>query len=134
MLFKWHIRITGTSMLSIHSRSKADRGANIREQKGVKITHRNVIANTMQIGEYESTHRKSLIPSGQSTFTDVVLGLLPQSHIYSLVVICHAGAYRGDQVIILPKFELNLYLDSIEKYRIGTLFVVRALGYFVTLT
>ncbi|KMU79262.1 4-coumarate-CoA ligase [Coccidioides immitis RMSCC 3703] len=92
--------------------------------KGVKIAHRNVIANTLQMMVYEAPHRNSLKPAGQSAFNDVALGLLPQSHIYSLVVMCHCGPYRGDQVIVLPKFELNHYLQTVEKYKIGTLYLV----------
>lgn len=37
---------------------------------------------------------------------------------------CHAGPYRGDQIVILPRFELNQYLDTVERYKIGTLYVV----------
>ncbi|EEP79414.1 hypothetical protein UREG_04260 [Uncinocarpus reesii 1704] len=92
--------------------------------KGVMISHRNVIANTLQIATFEAPFRRSLKPAGTDGFTDVGLGLLPQSHIYSLVVMCHAGPYRGDQIIILPKFDLNQYLDTVEKYKIATLFVV----------
>ncbi|EER27338.1 AMP-binding enzyme, putative [Coccidioides posadasii C735 delta SOWgp] len=92
--------------------------------KGVKIAHRNVIANTLQMMVYEAPHRNSLKPAGQGAFNDVALGLLPQSHIYSLVVMCHCGPYRGDQVIVLPKFELNHYLQTVEKYKIGTLYLV----------
>ncbi|EFW23083.1 hypothetical protein D8B26_006609 [Coccidioides posadasii str. Silveira] len=92
--------------------------------KGVKIAHRNVIANTLQMMVYEAPHRNSLKPAGQGAFNDVALGLLPQSHIYSLVVMCHCGPYRGDQVIVLPKFELNHYLQTVEKYKISTLYLV----------
>ncbi|KAK5313768.1 hypothetical protein LTR93_010765, partial [Exophiala xenobiotica] len=55
---------------------------------------------------------------------DVALGLLPQLHIYSLIGICHVSPYHRDQVIILPKFELQTFLIAIEKYRIGSLYVV----------
>ncbi|KAL1956752.1 hypothetical protein VTO42DRAFT_6805 [Malbranchea cinnamomea] len=92
--------------------------------KGVKISHRNVISNTLQIKEYERRIRERMTAPGQPTYTDVLLGLLPQSHIYSLVVMCHAGPYRGDQVIILPKFEMVQYLTTIQKYKISTLYVV----------
>lgn len=89
------------------------------------ISHRNVIANTLQIQAFEQSHRDSKTPKdGKSVYTDVSLGLLPQSHIYALVVICHAGAYRGDQIIVLPKFDLNSYLASIQKFKIGSLFLV----------
>ncbi|CAG8388947.1 unnamed protein product [Penicillium salamii] len=90
--------------------------------KGVMISHRNVIANTLQITAFEDGYRTA---SGtRPPRTDVSLGLLPQSHIYALVVICHSGAYRGDQTIVLPKFELQSYLKSIAHFKITSLFLV----------
>lgn len=89
------------------------------------ISHRNVMANCLQIQAFESSYRASLNPSGaKSDFTEVALGLLPQSHIYALVVICQAGTFRGDQTIILPKFELKSYLAAIQNFKINSLFVV----------
>ncbi|KGO77992.1 protein of unknown function DUF4009 [Penicillium italicum] len=90
--------------------------------KGVKISHRNVIANTLQITKYEQSYRDG--GGTKPANTEVALGLLPQSHIYGLVVIGHAGAYRGDQTIVLPKFELKSYLNAIQQYKITTLFLV----------
>jgi acyl-CoA synthetase (AMP-forming)/AMP-acid ligase II len=87
------------------------------------ISHRNVIANTLQITAFESNHRESL-KTVCNAFTDIALGLLPQSHIYGLVVICHAGPYRGDQTIILPKFNLSQYLSAVQEFNIRTLFLV----------
>ncbi|KAF7175265.1 hypothetical protein CNMCM7691_007305 [Aspergillus felis] len=92
--------------------------------KGVMISHRNVIANTLQITASEKTWRDSLTPTGGPRYTDIALGLLPFSHIYALVVICHSGPFRGDQVIVLPKFELKLYLSAIQKFKITALFLV----------
>ncbi|OJJ48220.1 hypothetical protein ASPZODRAFT_165133 [Penicilliopsis zonata CBS 506.65] len=93
--------------------------------KGVMISHRNVIANTLQITAFEKDYRDSLRPPGvQSDVTEIALGLLPQSHIYALVVMCHAGPYRGDQVIVLPKFEIESFLAAVQDYRISSLFVV----------
>lgn len=89
------------------------------------ISHRNVIANTIQISSMERSWRESLSNSGsRSNHTMVGLGLLPQSHIYALVVICHAGTWRGDQTIVLPKFDLESYLAAIQNYKIESLFVV----------
>jgi acyl-CoA synthetase (AMP-forming)/AMP-acid ligase II len=88
------------------------------------ISHRNVIANTLQITAAEKTWRDSLTPAGGPRYTDIALGLLPFSHIYALVVICHAGPFRGDQVIVLPKFELKSYLSAIQKFKITALFLV----------
>lgn len=89
--------------------------------KGVMISHRNVIANTIQITTYESKMREA---TGGRNYRDIVLGLLPQSHIYGLVVISHLGTYRGDSVIILPKFDLGDCLESIQRYKINTLYLV----------
>jgi acyl-CoA synthetase (AMP-forming)/AMP-acid ligase II len=88
------------------------------------ISHRNVIANTLQITASEKTWRDSQTPTGGLRYTDIALGLLPYSHIYALVVICHAGPFRGDQVIVLPKFELKSYLSAIQQFKIRSLFLV----------
>lgn len=90
------------------------------------ISHRNVIANTMQIKHYEQHFRNINKKAGSTNDdTDIVLGLLPMSHIYGLVVVCHASAYRGDEVIVLPKFEFKPLLAAIQRFRIQCLFLVR---------
>jgi acyl-CoA synthetase (AMP-forming)/AMP-acid ligase II len=88
------------------------------------ISHRNVIANVLQIAAFEKPVRDARPVDSR---TEVVLGLLPLSHIYGLVVIAQASTYRGDGVIILPKFELQTYLRAIQNYKIQTLFLVRPL-------
>ena len=89
------------------------------------ISHRNVISNVLQIATFEKPYRDSKRePGSKYTFTEIALGLLPQSHIYSLVVICHATTWRGDQVINLPKFEIAQFLTAIQRFKINTLFLV----------
>jgi acyl-CoA synthetase (AMP-forming)/AMP-acid ligase II len=63
-------------------------------------------------------------PATQSDYTETALGLLPMSHIYGLVVICHGSAYRGDSVVVLPKFEFASTLQAIQKYKVNTLYLV----------
>ncbi|KAL8945046.1 MAG: hypothetical protein Q9216_000030 [Gyalolechia sp. 2 TL-2023] len=93
--------------------------------KGVKISHRNVIANVLQICTYENPHRERRRKLGdKGAPSEVALGLLPQSHIYALVIICHSTIYRGDQVVNLPKFELRSYLNAIQRFKIDSLYVV----------
>ncbi len=94
-------------------------------QKGVMISHKNVISNTLQITAYdkpgrEETMKKANIADSQET----TLGLLPMSHIYSLVVICHANTYRGDRVVVLPKFDFQAYCGAIQRFQINTLYLV----------
>lgn len=83
------------------------------------ISHRNVIANTMQYCLYEDVGRKQY-----GVQTQVELGLLPFSHIYGLVVVAHSATWRGDEVIVLPRFELTQYLEAIERFKINHLPVV----------
>ncbi|KKK21720.1 phenylacetyl-CoA ligase [Aspergillus ochraceoroseus] len=92
--------------------------------KGVMISHRNVIANVLQITAFEKSWRDAQSTPGGAYYTDVVLGLLPQSHIYGLVVMCHCGPFRGDQVVVLPKFELRSFMAAVQNFRISALFVV----------
>src|SRR5271163_1525466 len=88
------------------------------------ISHRNIIANTLQLVTYDKPYRDTLASSRDRPYTDVALGLLPQSHIYGLVVVCHVATYRGDRVVVLPKFDIQHYLKSIATFRINTLFIV----------
>lgn len=88
-------------------------------KKAVMISHRNVIANVLQHTTYESVGRKL-----RGVETQVELGLLPMSHIYSLVVISHCATWRGDEIIILPKFDFETYLVSIQRFRIEQLIIV----------
>jgi acyl-CoA synthetase (AMP-forming)/AMP-acid ligase II len=83
------------------------------------ISHRNVIANILQQSTYESVARKQ-----RGVVTQVLLGLMPMSHIYGLVVVSHIAPWRGDAVIVLPKFDFDTYLAAIQRFRIEHLIVV----------
>ncbi|KAI2617130.1 acetyl-CoA synthetase-like protein [Hypoxylon sp. NC1633] len=87
--------------------------------KAVMISHRNVIANILQIRWHEESSRRA-----RGVETQVAIGLLPLSHIYGLVVVAQACTYRGDGVIILPKFELKTFLQTIQKHKINQLHIV----------
>jgi acyl-CoA synthetase (AMP-forming)/AMP-acid ligase II len=83
------------------------------------------LIRTVQIFTYEKPHRDAKRqPGTQSDYTENVLGLLPMSHIYGLVVICHASVYRGDGVIVLPKFDFAQTLGAIQRFKINSLFLV----------
>ncbi|KAG4279628.1 hypothetical protein FPRO04_13533 [Fusarium proliferatum] len=87
--------------------------------KAVMISHYNVIACTLMIHTFESITRAQ-----DNIDTQVALGLLPFSHIYGLVVIAHIAQYRGDEIIVLQRFQLDQLLAAIEKFRIEQLSVV----------
>lgn len=83
------------------------------------ISHLNVIANVMQNAAVESVARKQL---GVKTQTGV--GVLPFSHIYGLTLIALLGYYRGDQIVVLPKFEPATFLNAIQRFKIEQLSIV----------
>jgi long-subunit acyl-CoA synthetase (AMP-forming) len=85
------------------------------------IAHRNVIANIMQIRWHEEVGRRQ-----KGVETQTIVGLLPFSHIYALVVVTNAGIYRGDGVVVLPRYELKTLLESIQRFKINFLHIVRA--------
>ncbi|KAM0350579.1 hypothetical protein ACHAPU_003063 [Fusarium lateritium] len=89
------------------------------EWKAVMISHYNVISNVLQHVTYDSVARAK-----RGVATQAVTGFLPFSHIYGLVIAAHTSTWRGDQVIVLPKFEFQDFLKSVEHYKIRQLFVV----------
>ncbi|KAK3685285.1 hypothetical protein B0T22DRAFT_529329 [Podospora appendiculata] len=87
--------------------------------KNVKISHRNVIANVMQITTFESTY-KGVEP-------EMCLGVLPFSHCYGLIVVSLASIYRGDGVVVLQGFDLFQTLEAIQSFKIRRLWLVPAM-------
>lgn len=84
------------------------------------ISHHNIISNILQFTTSEQPTREIL----GANHTDVSMCLLPMSHIYGLQVVCHSSTYRGDQLIVLPKFEMNAYLHATATFKINVLFIV----------
>lgn len=87
-------------------------------KKIAMISHHNLIANIMQLKLFEQKGR------GGPDKREVVLGVLPHSHIYGVVVISHLSTYRGDSVVVLPKFSMKEMLESVSRYRISAFNVV----------
>ncbi|KAF3916988.1 S-dihydroxybenzoyltransferase [Orbilia brochopaga] len=85
--------------------------------KGVLISHFNMITNVLQMYLYSKSFRDFSKPSN-------VLALLPQSHIYALVVINQTEPFAGNSAVILPKFELTLFLTCIQRFKLAFLFLV----------
>jgi len=82
--------------------------------KGVMLTHRNLVANILQIDGM--TH----YIDGE----DTTVAFLPFFHIYGLTVIALMGLWAGATLVVMPKFELASYLDLIETHRATFLHVV----------
>jgi acyl-CoA synthetase (AMP-forming)/AMP-acid ligase II len=73
--------------------------------KGVMLSHRNLIANALQVET-----RWPVSPE------DVLVAPLPFFHIYGLSVIMTAGLHAGVTIVTMPRFDLGQFLDLLERY------------------
>lgn len=83
--------------------------------KGVVLTHGNFIAAATMICMDDEL-------AGQ--LHDVFLCVLPMFHVFGLAVICYAQLQRGSAVVCLKRFEFDVLLRTIEKYKVSHLWVV----------
>jgi acyl-CoA synthetase (AMP-forming)/AMP-acid ligase II len=74
--------------------------------KGVMLSHRNLVANILQ-----STAQQAV------TADDTLIGVLPFFHIYGLNVVMNAVLRNGATVVTMPRFDLEGYLQLVEKHR-----------------
>ncbi|KAI8904666.1 hypothetical protein EDD86DRAFT_194625 [Gorgonomyces haynaldii] len=88
--------------------------------KGVETTHYNMVSNILQINQVEEVKED-----------DVWLGLLPMYHIYAMNLSVHCTAFKGISLVVLPKFIPELYLESIQKYRVTMLHIVPPIVLFM---
>lgn len=86
------------------------------------ISHFNVISNILQHTTYESVGRDA-----EGVVTQVLLAPLPMSHIYALVVAAHVATWRGDGYVVLPKYDIETFLTSIQRFRVEQVLVVSEL-------
>lgn len=72
--------------------------------KGVMLTHRNLVANTMQISAW--CYKAE---DGKERF----LAALPLFHVFGLTVLMNMSAMRAGSLILLPRFETETVLKTI---------------------
>ena len=82
--------------------------------KGVMLTHHNLVANMCQM-------RGAMPILGED---DVFVGVLPFFHIYGLMVIMNLGLFLGATTVILPRFDLETFLETLQRYGVTFAHVV----------
>ncbi|KAI5481402.1 phenylacetyl-CoA ligase [Pseudohyphozyma bogoriensis] len=75
--------------------------------KGVAISQKNLTSCALQL-----LQTKNLFDT-----KDSVLGALPLSHIYGLVVLMYSTFHNGGTLVLMPKFDLVQFCDSVQKYK-----------------
>ncbi|HET8674697.1 MAG TPA: long-chain fatty acid--CoA ligase [Blastocatellia bacterium] len=77
--------------------------------KGAMLTHYNLFANTVQSVLWRS-HFST--PEGER-----MLLIIPMFHVYGMTVGMLLSAIQGGTMILIPKFDINLMLDAINRHR-----------------
>ncbi|HEX8096894.1 MAG TPA: 4-coumarate--CoA ligase family protein [Pyrinomonadaceae bacterium] len=81
--------------------------------KGVMLTHYNLVANLRQMEGLDYFHEH-----------DTLICILPLFHIYGLVVVLNMGLYTGATIVTMPRFDLEQFLMTIEKYGVTLAHIV----------
>jgi long-chain acyl-CoA synthetase len=82
--------------------------------KGVMITHFNLVCNTLQS-----------MQAADAREDDFFLSFLPFNHIYGLTYFLCGAIYLGASQVIMARFDAEECLRLIEKYRVTVLFCVQ---------
>lgn len=77
--------------------------------KAAVLTHYNLLVNAHQASSLME-HKEA---------RDVVLAVLPFFHIYAQTVAMNLGILRAATIVLLPRFDLKLVLESIQKYKVN---------------
>ena len=80
--------------------------------KGVMLTHRNLVANIAQVLGSANIHPD-----------EKLIAVLPFFHIYGMQVLMNTGLRAGATVITMPRFDLEQFLQAHEEYGITRSFV-----------
>lgn len=81
-------------------------GGTTGRSKGAMLTHRNVIANVLQVNEYF----KDTIESGKDRYLTVI----PLFHVFGMTACMNLSIYSGSMSIMLPRFDLEEVLQTIK--------------------
>ncbi|MCU1661732.1 MAG: AMP-dependent synthetase [Pseudonocardia sp.] len=80
--------------------------------KGVILTHRNLVANLLQIEQMGNVNSETKI-----------LAVLPFFHIYGMTVMMNQGLHRRCTVVTMARFDLPEFLRIISEYRIQRVYI-----------
>jgi acyl-CoA synthetase (AMP-forming)/AMP-acid ligase II len=80
--------------------------------KGVKLTHRNLVANVAQIR-----------PLHGMVADDVVIAVLPFFHIYGMTVLLNAALHARARLVIMGSFNLDEFLANIANHKCTIAFI-----------
>ncbi|KAE9983449.1 hypothetical protein EG328_009941 [Venturia inaequalis] len=83
--------------------------------KGVMLSHRNIVADVLMI--------QGAVGKWYSSKEDKFLGVLPFFHIYGLTGLVHQILHRGIELLVMPTFNLEVFLQTIQTHKITFIYV-----------
>jgi acyl-CoA synthetase (AMP-forming)/AMP-acid ligase II len=83
--------------------------------KGVMLSHRNILADLLQIHGSVGTF--------YSWKEDKFLAVLPFFHIYGLTGLVHQMLHRGIELVVMPAFDLETFLRAVQEHKITFVYV-----------
>lgn len=105
--------------------------------KGVMLTHRNVVVNVIQFGNWFNGTRTEQTDQGLSLVyppgvdpekdrpyardQEVSLAVVPWFHAMGTIGYLNGQVYNGNTMVVFPRFEPREYLEAVTKYRATTL-------------
>ncbi|KAE8158760.1 hypothetical protein BDV40DRAFT_275070 [Aspergillus tamarii] len=90
--------------------------------KGVMLSHRNIVANSLQLAAGEAGHLTW--NGGADRKGDRVLAFLPFFHIYGLTCLVHQTLYQGYKLVVMERFDIEKWCAHVQNYRITFSYVV----------
>ncbi|KAJ2226458.1 hypothetical protein IWW45_007449 [Coemansia sp. RSA 485] len=80
--------------------------------KGVVLTHRNMVANALQINAVKR------LDAPRTPERDTFLGLAPFCHAYGLSYVLHSSVSLGGTVVVMAKYSFDAFLAVVQQHRI----------------
>lgn len=65
---------------------------------------------------------------------EVTIAILPFFHIYGMTTVMCTGLQLGLKLITLPKFEPEMYLKSLTKYKVNIVMILDVKNIYLILT
>ena len=81
--------------------------------KGVMLSHRNLVSNMVQ--------SEGVLAVSED---DMVIAVLPFFHVYGMCIVMNLGLLAGATLVTMPRFDLEQFLDLLERYRVTRAYVV----------
>jgi 4-coumarate--CoA ligase len=83
--------------------------------KGVILSHKNIVSDVLMV--------EGAVGNWYNSKSDKFLGVLPFFHIYGLTGLVHQILHRGIELVVMPAFNVEVFLQAIQDHKITFIYV-----------